>query len=312
MRSMIYYVLYATLLVSCGGIKSEDPEDTPTNGVIAIASDECFAPFIEQKIAVFESVYKEAGIVPYFSGETETISRLLHDSTRIAIASRPLTKEETDYMNTKKLFPKTVIIATDAIAIIVNKQNTDSLPGIPVLKDILTGKIVDWKTLSPNNQSGKIKVVFDNPNSGTVRYAIDSICGGEPIFKGLQAQQSNQQVISYVSRNLDALGIMGVNWISNPLDSTCLSFSDSIKVMAISRYREVTTENSYKPFQAYIALGKYPMTKPIYLILSEPRNGLASGFTSFVTSDRGQRIILKSGILPTTQPVRLVNVRDQL
>lgn len=200
MRSMIYCVLYATLLVSCGGIKSEDPEDTPTSGVIAIASDECFAPFIQQEIAVFESVYKEAGIVPYFSGETETINRLLHDSTRIAIVSRPPTKEETDYMNSKKLFPKTVIIATDAIAI-----------------------------------------------------------------------------------------------------------SDGYKPLSGS-----STENSYKPFQAYIALGNYPMRRRIYLILSEPRNGLASGFTSFVTSDWGQRIILKSGILPATQPVRLVNVRDQL
>ncbi|MDB8923355.1 phosphate ABC transporter substrate-binding protein, partial [Parabacteroides merdae] len=83
----------------------------------------------------------------------------------------------------------------------------------------------------------------------------------------------------------------------------------NIRVMAVSRYREATPANSFKPYQAYIALGDYPMTRPVYLILSEPRMGLASGFTSFVASDRGQRIILKSGLLPVTQPLRIVNIK---
>ena len=89
-----------------------------------------------------------------------------------------------------------------------------------------------------------------------------------------------------------------------------MSFIDNIRVMAVSRYRKATPTNSFKPYQAYIALGDYPMTRPVYLILSEPRTGLASGFTSFVSSDRGQRIILKSGLLPVTQPVQIVNITN--
>ena len=124
--------------------------------------------------------------------------------------------------------------------------------------------------------------------------------------------KENRQVINYVSQNRGALGIIGVNWISNPSDTSNMSFSENIKVMAVSPYRHATATNSFKPYQAYIALKKYPMSRPVYLILSEPRMGLASGFTTFIASDRGQRIILKSGILPATQPVRLVNVRNQL
>lgn len=312
MKNLFYIIISIAVLASCNNKKSNSPDDTPTSGVIAIASDDCFAPIMEEEIAVFESIYKEAGIVPYFSGETETINRLLHDSTRLAIASRPLTPQETAYMNNKKLFPNSIHIATDAIALIVNKQNTDSLLGIPVLKEILTGKIKEWRELTPDNRSGKIEVVFDHPNSGTVRYAIDSICGGESLAGNLHAMKENRQVINYVSQTPGALGIIGANWISNPLDTTCMSFSDNITVMAVSRYKKATVANSYKPYQAYIALNEYPMTRSVYLILSEPRMGLASGFMTFITSDRGQRIILKSGILPATQPVRLVNVRDQL
>ncbi len=299
MKNFFYITVCIVLLVSCKNKNTDTPTDTPTSGVIAIASDGCFTPVVEEEIAVFESIYKEAGIVPYFSGETETINSLLHDSTRLAITSRPLTKEETEFMNSKKLFPKSMQIATDAIALIVNKENTDSLIGIPVLKDILTGKMKEWKDVNRDNKSGMIEVVFDNPNSGTVHYAIDSICAGEPFAGNLHAMKDNRQVIEYVTRNRGALGIIGVNWISNPSDSTNMSFLER-------------SEERFKPYQAYIALKSYPMTRPVFLILSEPRMGLASGFTTFISSDRGQRIILKSGIIPATQPVRLVNVRDQL
>ena len=70
--------------------------------------------------------------------------------------------------------------------------------------------------------------------------------------------------------------------------------------------------NSCKPFQAYLALGRYPLTRDVYILLTDPRNGLASGFTTYVCSDRGQRILLKSGVVPATQAIRLVDVRDEL
>ncbi len=308
-RTIVIFLLAAAFLAACNPKNRTEPDDTPTSGVIAIAADETLAPIVRQEIAVFESIYKEAGIVPRFSGETETINRLLHDSTRLAVTTRPLTPEETAGMNRKKLFPKAVRVATDAIALVINRTNRDSLIGMPVLKEILTGKIRNWKELSPRNPAMPIEVVFDNPNSSTVRYAIDSICAGEKLSGLLKAEQDNRAVLDYVSKTPGALGIIGVNPVSNPADSTSMSFIGNIRVMAVSRYREATPANSFKPYQAHIALGDYPMTRPVYLILSEPRMGLASGFTSFVASDRGQRIILKSGLLPATQPLRIVNIK---
>jgi len=45
--------------------------------------------------------------------------------------------------------------------------------------------------------------------------------------------------------------------------------------------------------------------------LNDPRSALPWGFASFLASDRGQRIILKSGLVPATQPVRVVNIKDK-
>ena len=81
--------------------------------------------------------------------------------------------------------------------------------------------------------------------------------------------------------------------------------------MAVSAETVATPENSYKPYQAYLYYGDYPLARPIYILLNDPRNSLPWGFASFLTSDRGQRIILKSGLVTATQPVRIVDVKDE-
>ncbi|MBP6609454.1 MAG: phosphate ABC transporter substrate-binding protein, partial [Paludibacter sp.] len=107
-----------------------------------------------------------------------------------------------------------------------------------------------------------------------------------------------------------ALGLVGVNWLSNKVDTTNLSFKDVVKVMSVTNESVAKVENSYKPFQAYLFYGYYPLTRNVYIILNDPRSALPSGFTSFLTAQIGQRVILKSGLVPATQPIRVVHVND--
>ena len=41
------------------------------------------------------------------------------------------------------------------------------------------------------------------------------------------------------------------------------------------------------------------------------KSGLPSGLTSFLTDFRGQRIILKSGLVPATAAVRIVDAKEE-
>ena len=226
------------------------------------------------------------------------------------VVSRDLTNDEKKFFEEKNFFPKTIKIASDGIAFILNKDNQDSVFTSKMIKGILTGKYRYWNEINPKRKKEEIKVVFDNPNSGTVHYAIDSICSGQKFSPQVSAVETNKSVIEYVKNNPNSIGIIGGSWISNRDDSTCLSFLETIKVASITKDSIINTQNSYAPYQAYVALNKYPYVRNIYIIISEPRTGLASGLTSFITSDRGQRIILRSGIVPATQPLRVINVRD--
>lgn len=304
-------VVITLAVCSCHGRRSSDKHtDTATTGVISISADESFRDIIQQEIDVFESIYIQAGILPIFTDEVDAIDLLLKDSVRLAITSRKLTDEENKYLESKKFFPKEIKIATDGIALIVNKQNSDSLISVPALKKILTGEVTRWDQLDAHSRLGELVFVFDHTNSSTVRFAVDSICRGDSLKGNLSALKTNAAVIDYVEKTPNAIGVIGVSWVGDKSDSTQLSFSDRVTVMSVSKDEVATAQNSYKPYQAYIALGQYPLVREIYAVLTDPRSGLASGFATFLASDRGQRIILRSGVVPATQNVRIVNVKD--
>lgn len=297
------------LSVSCQN-RSQKHRDTPTSGLITIAVDETFGPLVQNEIDVFENIYQAATIIGIPCPEVNAFNGLLKDSVRMIIAARPLKKEEADYFKSINIFPKEVRIATDAIAFIVNPQNPDTLMTTQMIQAILTGEVKNWMELNPASPLGPIKVIFDNPQSSTAQYAVNVICGNKQLSPDLAAVNNNPAVIDYVSQTPNALGIIGVSWISNRKDSLAVGFLNKIKVVAVSGGETATEANSYQPYQAYLATGQYPYTRHIYAILADPRVGLTTGFTSFITSDRGQRIILKSGILPATQPLRLIHVNN--
>ena len=303
--------LVALVVLSACNSKSKGPTDTYSSGVVTIAADESFEPIIQEEIEVFESLYPLAGIVPRYTTEVEAINLLLKDSVRLAIATRTLTKEEMNSFHSRKFFPREIKLATDGLALIVNRANPDSLLSVRDFRRILTGEVKNWKEVNPNSRLKGIQVVFDNKNSSTVRFAVDSICKGVPLSSQLKALKTNREGIDYVARTPDAIGIIGVNWLSDRNDSTGLSFSKEVRLMSVSAADKAMPDNSYKPYQAYLYYGDYPLARSIYALLNDPRSALPWGFASFLASDRGQRIILKSGLVPATQPVRVVNVKDE-
>jgi len=303
-------LLFVLAFVSCQTRGTDRFTDTLTEGVIPITVDENLRPIIQEELDVFESLYPKAGIVPTYTDEVDAINLLLKDSVRLAIATRPLSVNEEASLVSKKFAPRSYKLATDGIALIINNRNSDSLITVSQIKKILTGKTTNWSEIYPRSKLGPILVVFDNKNSSTVRFAIDSICKGQPLSDKMSAQKTNLEVIDFVSKTPNAIGVIGVNWLGNRKDTTNLSFKSEIRVMAVTSENEATMINTYKPFQAYLFYGYYPLTRSIFIILNDPRSSLPSGLTNFLTSDKGQRIILKSGLVPATQPVRIVHIKD--
>ncbi len=287
-------------------------ENTTTAGVVTICVDETLKPIIQEEIEVFEGLYPKANIIPRYTSEVTAFNDLFADSVKLIVVTRPLSDEEIQSLQANSLYPKMSKVAIDGVALISNRSNPDSLVTMEQLHDIFTGKITRWKQLNAQSRLGDIEVVFDNTYSSTVRYIVEQVCKGDSLVGNITAAQNNESVIDYVSKVPNAMGVIGSNWIDNKNDSTHLSFNEEIQVMLISVDPIAFNGNSYQPFQAYLAMQLYPLSREIYMICTANRNSLPFGFTSFVSSDKGQRIILKSGILPAKQPLRVVNIRENL
>lgn len=269
---------------SCNDGSEKKATDTLSSGNITISVDETFRPIIEQEIKVFDSSYPEAHIKIQYKPEAECIRDFMNDSVRLILVTRELTPDEKKICEQKKVVPTALAVAKDAVAVIVNNNNADSLLGTDNIKGILTGKY-----------NKKYTVVFDNQGSSTVRYMMDSILKGEQLGANVFAAKGNDSVIEYVSRNPDAIGFVGVSYVSDDNDPEGLAFINKIKVVQIFND---SLQKPYAPYQAYIAPDWYPFTRNLYYIHRETYPGLGTGFANFLTRERGQLIFKQARLFP--------------
>jgi phosphate transport system substrate-binding protein len=266
---------------------------------------------LDTELYTFHSIYQNAHITPQYKPTVDVLNDFLDDSVQTAISTIKATKEDEDYLRQKQIIVRTTKIAYDALAIIINRNNPDSFLMSTHIRDIFIGKTTQWKEVNSKNNCGAIKIIFDNVKSGNFIYFKDKFGIDTTLSKNFYAAKTNEEVISYVEKNQGALGILSVNWISDKHDTISQGFLGQIRVAAISSEIDPENGNYTKPYQAYIADKSYPYIREVYMLCRETFNGLGSGFTSFVAGEKGQRIVLKSRLVPATMPIRIVQFKSQ-
>lgn len=318
MRKKLFYnlvglILLSGLLANCADKPKNGRTDTYSSGAITFASDESFSPIIDEEIQVFESIYRDAKLTPIYTNELDAINMLMNDSLQLVIASRNFTKKELENLKARSYLPVAIPLAYDGLSLIINRENKDSCISVNNIKRVLSGDAKKWSDIVPGSSRGDILVVFDNSKSCTVHFCVDSILGGKPINSpNIVAANTSKEVIDYVEKTPNSIGIIGSNWLNDKRDTTNTTFKKNITVMSVSKFDKATAMNSWKPYQAYLLDGRYPLVRTIYALLNDPINGLPWGFAHFIEQPKGQLIIFKSGLLPVRGDItiRSVNVGD--
>jgi phosphate transport system substrate-binding protein len=289
------FVFVSFLFFACQKEQKKQGKETILKGSVSIFVDETLVPVIEDQVAVFESNY-EAKIKLIPKSETEAVNSLFKEKSPIAILARDLSVEEMKIFDQKKIRPKITKFATDGVALISNIKSKDTLVDLNDVIGFMQGKTSTIKGL-----------VFDNPNSSTVRY-MNSLAGIKSIpTKNVFSFKTNDEVIKYVAENEGMIGIVGVNWLFQPMPDM-QKYINEINILSV---KGLKGENYYEPSQNNIAEGKYPLARDLYIINCQGYSGLGMGFASFVAGDIGQRIILKSGLLPIRIPTRNITIEKK-
>jgi phosphate transport system substrate-binding protein len=308
LKGLFFYALIIFLLGCGGDIKNR--VDTPTTGKIKVGVDDSYKLMMDAELYTFHTLYKYATIDTVIGTEADIIDGFMKDSLPLIIVNRKLTPDEEQYLVSRQFIPKTTKIAYDALAFIVNKENPDSTLFYDQVADIFTGKIVNWKQINPKRPSkDSVKIVFDNFKSGNTRYFREKF-NLSRLPATCFAVQNNEEVIGFVEKNKNAIGVISVNWISDKADTVSHGFLRRIKVVRISAPGDNEPgTNFYSPHPGYIVQGDYPFTREVFCINRQTYRGLAYGFSAFIAGEKGQLIILHCGLVPASQPVRLVEIK---
>ena len=327
MKKILRSILPAAcaLLLGAGAtscLKYEKKANSSTTGSTTMVCDASFQNIMQQEVDVFEYQYPDAHILARYEPQSVALDSLMSLNTKTIVIARDLTDQEKRVLRSKKKSVKSAKIAVDAVALIVNKENPIEMLTVGEVADILSGSSRQWNDLEPS-KLGEIAVIFDDKGSSLVSYMRDSLLNGGELGPNVYAQGSVPKVFDAVKQNRNAIGVLGVSWITSDMsgadvdpdslavemlsDSPVIgaTLSDDIKVLKIRRNDEVT---AYKPYQQNIFDGTYPLYRPIYMVTTGVSGSLASGFYTFVTGDIGQKIILKTGIMPARTRIQVVQV----
>ena len=308
----------AIAVASCNGPGTPGAQDTPTTGDVAISVDETFAPILQAQVDTFSKLYPSAHVKASFQAEEKVMLDLVNGTVKLAIVTRDLNAEEKESFAKQKIVTRTTHIGIDGLAIVLHKSNPDSLLTVAQLADIYTGKTSNWSQISGKKGLAAINVVFDANRSSTARFVRDSVTRGAALTKRVFAATSNPALLDYVATHPNAIGVVGVNWISDRDDPAAVTFFNKVRVASITARPNPKPNDYIQPYQVYLAektpaqlaeypdLQNYPLRRNLYVISREARAGLGTGFASFVAGKNGQLIFQKSGLMPAQMQARIV------
>ncbi len=286
----------ALMLLACNSNKENKPAEIVVTKILV---DESFEPIIDDQYLVFENSYPQEKIKLIYEPEVKLVNELLSGKVSLGIMSRKLSSSEQKIFEKKKIHILNYPIATDAIAFITHQSSKDSTITVDEINNVMRG-----------SSTGK-SLVFDNPNSSTVRYLKELSKIKDLPTKGVYALKTTEDVINYVYNNPGTIGVIGYNWMKQPTIEL-EPLVKKLKNLAVKNSSGASgAEKYYKPSQDNLALGLYPLSRKLYYI--DCTGGTArSGFAAFITGERGQRLILKSGLLPEAIPPREIIIRKTI
>lgn len=327
LRQILPFLVFALtmLFTACGGnteSKNGDiqqplsskpgDEETTTIGDIRIGVDETLQPIIAQEIESFMALYPKANIEAWYKPEGLVVQDLLNDSIRLAILGRELFPEEAAVIRRAQIRPKSSRIGKDAIALVMHPENPLDTLTWAQLSDIMQGKVKSWEELG-SEIPGDISIVFDDPRSSTVTFVRQRFLSeGDSLPNNAYTGKSHDGVFDYVARSKRALGLVGLAWIADRDDAQVRSYLENVKLVRMESPDSSDLPGVFvQPYQNEVILNRYPLSREIWAVSREHFTGLGTGFVVFLAGERGQRILLKAGLVPEYMQPRFVDLPEK-
>jgi len=246
-----------TLVAGCGKAREG----------ITMAGSTAFLPFAEKLADQYMMTHPEVSITVQGGGSALGIQTTLSGTAQIGMADLVKLPSEADAL-------KSVIVARDGIAIVVNPVNPLTALTMDQIRDIFNGKIRNWKDVGGTDHP--IAVVSREAGSGT-RSSFEQILGNVALTDNALIQNANGTVRETVAKDANAIG-----YVSHGL------ISERIKALAVDG--SPCTEEA-------IMAGAYKLVRPIFLLSKAGARPACNAFLEYILSPDGQELVHKNGLI---------------
>lgn len=239
----------------------------------------------------YQPAHPEVTLSVTGGGSGTGISALISGTTDIANASRAIKAEELEAAHANGIEPLETVVARDAIAIIVHKDNPVSQLTLQQISDIYTGKLNNWAELGGEDRP--IVRLSRETNSGTHVYFLETVLRmGDPASTLLFDPRtlllpSSEGITSEVRDNPNAIGYDGLGYVT-----------EDVKIIAVA----ATQADPYVlPSAASVSAGSYPISRDLYIYTNGQPQGALQAFVAWLLSAPAQQIVLDLGFVPVEE-----------
>lgn len=220
-------------------------------------------------------------------GSGTGIAALLNDTVDIATASRRIKEEEVNQALSLGIEPNEIIIASDAVAVIINPNNPINHLTLQQVSDIFQGKYTNWQELGGEDRP--IVRVSRESNSGTHVYFLEVVLRlGDPQNRSLFHPNtlllpSSEGIIAEVRDNPNAIGYDGLGYVT-----------PEVKVVGI---QTTPDRPPIYPSMETVIQGTYPIARDLYAYTNGEPEGAIKTFIDWILSEPGQHIVQDLGFV---------------
>ena len=210
------------------------------------------------------------------------ISALMEGTTDLAMASRRIKFSEKMKMKQSKHNPVEVIVAYDALAVIVNPANPVKQLTREQLEGIFRGKITNWKDVGGEDM--KIVVYSRETSSGTYEFFKESVLENKNYMSSILSMPATGAIIQSVRQTKGAIGYVGLAYLNPYVKAVAVSYDGG------ANYVSPSVETAMKK--------EYPIVRPLYYYYDKKNESKVMPFIDFIASPEGQKKTLELGFIP--------------
>jgi len=289
LRAHLALLLTALVLAGCGGPSANGSQPT----VIASTTIENKGSDTMVNLALawaesYQVSHPDVRISVTGGGSGTGIAALINRTAVIANASRKIKPEEKSEAIANGVDPMELVVARDAIAIIVNTNNTVDHLTIDQLSEIYSGVINNWAEVG--GRDGLIVRLSRETNSGTHVYFLEQVIRhGDSQDTTLFAPEtlllpSSEGISAEIRQNPNAIGYDGLGYVTPDL-----------KVVAVARDASGPFE---LPSAATVESGSYPLSRDLYMYTAGEPAGQTAAYLQWILGPDAQAIVTSLGFVP--------------